>query len=213
MDTISTAQYRKLFELLDQKNVSGQKFQALFTSGLFSDLLDGNIEKVKRDDYRHMLGLSCLSVLTSRTTHDIGSLDDTLDLDVFYKTRSGLDVWENFSSAIIAKAKVSKKKLILTKVYSRDLTSDSFDKVIEKDVGKNHHFEELEVALLIAKMIQKQEGGVAGSLLNYGRVNLFYTASWVVYVYWVTGIRKWRLGTYRRGDIRWVAGLRVFSRN
>jgi hypothetical protein len=212
--TAMLGQARAILQMVEDKGTSAEQLQAILSKGLLTDLLDGNIEKVKRDDFRALLGLSSLSVLTSRTPHDIGPLDNTLDLDIFYKTRAGLYVWNDFVSTIVAKAKVSKKKPTLYKVYGRDLTADALDEAIEKGVGKNHYFEEREVALLVAKMVKKQEGGTAGSLLNNGKANLFYTSSCVVYVRWSADGREWHVGVPRRdGGDRWYAGHRVFSRN
>jgi type IV secretory pathway TrbD component len=212
--TVTLAQVTTVLRMAEDKRVSQEHFQALIDSGFLSDLLGGNTNKVRRDDFRQMLGLDSLCVLTPRILHNIGPLDSTLDLDTFYKTGLGLYIWPDFVSTIVARAKVSKKKPTLTRVYSRDLTAGALDEVIEKGVGKNHYFEELEVALLIARLIRKQQRGIAGILLNKSNTtNIFYTKSCVLSVDWDSNSREWLIRMCLRDDSRWGVGCRVFSRN
>lgn len=49
-------QMRKLIELFE--NAQTEELQALLTSGLLADLRDGDFKSVKRDEFRHLLGLS-----------------------------------------------------------------------------------------------------------------------------------------------------------
>ena len=65
--------------------------------------------------------------------------------------------------------------------------------------------------MVIASLIARQPKGEEGVLLNTGYANLFYTPSYVVYVFWHAGRRGWGVGTYERDDDGWRAGGRVFS--
>lgn len=92
---------------------------------------------------------------------------------------------------------------------SFDLTERLSDEKIEAALGENHLFERGEVYALIGSLIAKQPEGEEGVLLNNGNVNLFYTSSFVVYVYWSDAL--WLVSTWRRGGSDWGAGDRVFS--
>ncbi|MCC6290560.1 hypothetical protein IT398_00585 [Candidatus Nomurabacteria bacterium] len=50
----------RLLNLAQEKNISREQIQALFERGLLSDLLDGNMDKVNREQFRKILGLNTL---------------------------------------------------------------------------------------------------------------------------------------------------------
>ena len=57
MSDVSLEQTTHLLSIISKKGVSGEHLQKLFTSGLFPDLLIGNIDNVDRDEFRKLLGL------------------------------------------------------------------------------------------------------------------------------------------------------------
>mgnify|MGYP001618738111 CR=1 FL=1 len=132
--------------------------------------------------------------------------------DEFFQTRTGLYVYDNFGTRVVAKAR-------LTTAASRarlkrfELGQNMTDEQIEMELGPNHNFSDDEVCWVIAEMIGKQPDGEAGELLNNGYANLFYTSSCVVDVRWNADDRYWRVRTWYRGDDTWFAGARAFSRN
>jgi hypothetical protein len=48
------------FTLMDQKETPDEQLQALYQSGLISDLLDANVSEVNRDEFRRICGLKPL---------------------------------------------------------------------------------------------------------------------------------------------------------
>lgn len=128
----------------------------------------------------------------------------------FFKDREGLYVWDNFKERILASASPTKLGKSF-KLNSFQLTRDALDREIEGDLPKSHLFSETDVCAIVAELISKQPGGKDGLLLSNGRANLFYTKNCVVSVYWNSGGRRWSVNTWRRGGLRWYAGMRVFS--
>lgn len=94
---------------------------------------------------------------------------------------------------------------------SFDLTKDSLDSEIEEALGDNHIFDCGEVYSVIGSLIAKQPKGEEGILLNNEYSNLFYTAAFVVRVYWDSSRGDWRVDVWRRDGRRWGQGYRVFS--
>ncbi len=138
------------------------------------------------------------------------ALGERHDPDVFYHTRSGLYVWDDFRARVVTKAKPSEAGTTF-KVDRFELMRDLTDAEIELPLPKNHFFDETVVCAVIAGLIARQANGEEGLLMNNGRANLFYTGSYVVRVDWDAGRRLSSVDTYRRDVIRWRAGLRVFS--
>jgi hypothetical protein len=115
----------------------------------------------------------------------------------FYRDRAGLYVYSDFLRRVVAQAMPTQSASPATLrrfVLDRDVS----DKDIEDGLGANHNFSESEVCWIVAEMIGKQEGGKAGDLDNTGKANLFYTPSFVVYVYWYRGDREWNVLTWGR---------------
>jgi len=78
----------------------------------------------------------------------------------------------------------------------------------------NHVFaSESEFVAYLDQMIQKQQGGKKGDLLNKGYCNIFYVAGYVVSVSWRSDYRKWYVGAWDLGVRIWGADDRVFARN
>ena len=85
MDKATLKQANQILNLISQKDSSSQQLQALYASGLFSDLLDANVDQVSREKFREMLGLKPL--LPSFT---IG-VRDTSDIQPPYDDREVLE--------------------------------------------------------------------------------------------------------------------------
>lgn len=132
------------------------------------------------------------------------------DPDVFYRTRTGLWVSDDFRSRVVLNAQSTKAGMQYC-VQSFDLTKNLTDEKIEAGLPAEHSFSETEVCGLIASLIVQQPNGEKGELLNNGFANLFYTPSCVVFVYWRAGDREWGVGTWQCDDGGWSAGHRVFS--
>lgn len=125
----------------------------------------------------------------------------------FFKDRKGLYVWNSFINNIVENAKETKAGKEF-KLDSFELLKTAWDEEIEKDLPKKHIFSETDVCAIIASLIEKQPKREEGTLLNNGYLNIFYTPSLVVFVYWDDGewfVRDWLRGYY------WAGGSRVFS--
>lgn len=57
MSTATLDQAKHILVLLGQKNPSRESLNILFKSGFLSDLLDADLSRVSRDDFRKLLGL------------------------------------------------------------------------------------------------------------------------------------------------------------
>lgn len=62
MSDVSLEQGIHVLSVLRDKGIPREQVQKLFTSGLFSDLLDGNLDNVDRDEFRKILGLVELEI-------------------------------------------------------------------------------------------------------------------------------------------------------
>ncbi len=132
------------------------------------------------------------------------------DPNVFFQTRSGLYVWDDFCSRIVAQTKPTAAGTAF-KLNNALLTKDMSDEEIESALPKDHLFGESALCAIIASMISEQPSGKEGKLLNNGYANLFYTSSCVVFVYWYADYREWLVNAWERADDRWRAGRQVFS--
>ena len=166
------------------------------------EIFAGHIETMLEQAINSML------VLAPRGTTTI-TVMERHDPDAFYRTRTGLYVWSDFRSRIVAKARPTEAEAFT--VESAELVRDLTDEEIESALPKKHLFRETELCAVIAGLIAKQSNGEKGALLNTGYANLFYTFSCVVSVRWRADDREWRVFTCRRGAYRWYAGGRVFS--
>ena len=128
----------------------------------------------------------------------------------FYRTCSGIYVWEDFRGRIVSKAKPTEAGASF-KVNIDELGAELTDEEIENGLPKKHLFDESTLCAIIAEMISKQPNGEAGDLENTGYVNLLYTQSCVVGVGWSSGERGWGVYAWDRFGGRWNAGGRVLS--
>ena len=153
--------------------------------------------------------LNSMLVLTPKGVTTI-TLNEKHDPDVFYRTRSGLYVWDDFRSRIVAKAGPSEVGTTF-EVESFELKQDLTDAKIEGALPKEHPFDETQVCAVIAGLIAEQPNGEKGPLINNGYANLFYVGSRVVNVHWDAGRRGWHVYMWRRDNYGWATGVQVFS--
>ena len=71
MKEATLKQAGKVLELIGQKETPCEQLQKLLGSGLFSDLLDANVDSVNRDIFRESIGLKSLGVYAAITGHTI----------------------------------------------------------------------------------------------------------------------------------------------
>lgn len=127
----------------------------------------------------------------------------------FFKSKDGLYVDSDFTSRIL-----SKTSIVPARDYSVQpwkLLSPANDATIESALPEQHTFDESAVSAIIADLISKQPEGAEGALANDGSWNLFYTPEFVVYVFWYSYSRHWRVGAWDRYDDAWDGGYRVFT--
>lgn len=147
-------------------------------------------------------------VLQARDLVTIGPLTQAFDPAKFFVTRKGLWVSDQFTRLVLPMAKIAEPTGVVS-LQSYDLVRSAYDRDIKAEMPHNH-----EVALwVIAKMIEAQEGGKSGPLLNDDYWNIFYIAGFVVFVYWYAYYREWSVIAWHLDDDRWSARCRAFSSN
>ena len=138
----------------------------------------------------------------------VGPLKKKFDPKDFFQTGTGLYIWDSFENRVLSAAGVE-KPAGKAKLKSFDLTRNAYDREIKAELVAKH-----EVKLWhIAKLIEAQPSGEDGPLLNNGYANLFYTASTVVSVVWVSDDRYWDVRVWDLDGRQWLGGSRVFFRN
>lgn len=135
--------------------------------------------------------------------------------DEFYQNRQGLWVSDSFKQLVVVKAQPTGAGMSF-KLKLRPLGRNAIDREIEEELeemlGKGKHlFDETQVSVMFACLIEGQPNGEGGPLLNNGYANLCYLPSSVVLVSWHSGHHEWHVSTWERDDIRWDAGSQVFS--
>jgi hypothetical protein len=214
-DRATFGQANHVLTLISQHNPSAADLD-ITCDGYITDLMEGAKARTlpPRDKFREACGLvkltpiSPLPLLIPRGTVTV-TLKERHDPDRFYRTRSGLFVQPDFRTRIVAKARPSEAGESFNLKYA-DLGRHASDSEIEEALGKSHFFGETQICAIVAGFIAKQPKGEDGTLLG-GAANLFYTSSYVVFVYWIAGRRRWRVNVWSRGSDGWFAGSRVFS--
>ena len=133
----------------------------------------------------------------------------------FFRTRSGLCVWDGFKDLVLKFAKPV-SGVVATTIRKHELVKPANDSQIRSGLPEGHVFQVDELCSHLAGMIQRQSNGGAGELLNNGYVNLFYVQVGsevvVVRVYWNAVYREWGVSAdHQLGDGQWRAGGQVFS--
>jgi hypothetical protein len=169
-------------------------------------ILAGHLELALEQAIRGMM------VLVSRRTVSLQILVQN-NPDAYFRTRTGLWVSNDFRSHIVAKAQwyPAGTSSIVVNVDEISQEDGAADKEIEGALPTRHLFDETDVCAIVETMISKQPNGMEGDLENTGKVNLFYTSSYVVRVGWRAVNVRWYVETWRRDESRWDTGGRVFS--
>lgn len=79
MDKATLKQANQVLNLISQKDPPSDQLQALFASGLLSDLLDANVAEVDREKFRELLGLKLLLPLLTISVSDTSKLQPPFD--------------------------------------------------------------------------------------------------------------------------------------
>lgn len=146
------------------------------------------------------------SVLKALDDITVGPQSETFDHRKFFKTRKGLWVSDEFTSRTKSGSVVIESPAVSLKRF--DLVKHAYDREIKDELPQNHEVQPWQ----IAKLIEAQEGGKDGPLLNNGYWNIFYVGGLAVRVYWHGDHREWRVNAWQLGD-NWYADYRVFSSN
>jgi hypothetical protein len=192
--------------------IEGSSVTALQLKDLFRQIADGSLTGdhvqamlAHRNPFGEKEVPKKLSVLKALDDITVGPLNEAFDHRKFFKTRKGLWVSDDFTSRTKGIG-VCTKSLSLKRF---NLVKDAYDREIKSELPQQH-----EVQLWhIAKLIEAQEGGTDGPLLNDGYWNIFYVAGFVVHVSWNGGRREWYVYAWRLDGSRWHARRRVFSSN
>lgn len=131
------------------------------------------------------------------------TISELRDPDTYFQTRAGLWIYKDFRDLIVAKAAPVSAGMAF-KINVDELGEHLDDERIEAGLSKGHCFDESSVCALLPELIESGR-------LNKGHWYLLYTRSCVVCVFWFGGDREWRVDAWRRGGLRWFAGLRVLS--
>jgi hypothetical protein len=161
-----------------------------------TEILAGRLEAAIEEVVKSMMAL------IRRPQRSI-TISERRDPDAYYHTRSGLYVWDDFRSRVVAKAKPVEAGTVF-KVNEDELGENMTDEQIENGLPKNHLFDESAVGALVAEMIETGQ-------LNKECFYLLYIPSCVVGVDWSSDDAEWSVNAWGRGGSRWSAGCRVLS--
>ena len=148
----------------------------------------------------------------------IGEVSLTLakrhDPDKYYRNRNNLWTYCNFRGVVAAKAKPVKAGTVF-KVNIHQISRNATDRQIERALPARHRFDESAVCAVVARMIQKQRQQESDDLETFNsKSNLFYIDACAVPLTWHDYgriIGQWYVGAWKRDNLGWVAGTRVFS--
>jgi len=133
----------------------------------------------------------------------------------FFRTRSGLCVWDDFKDLVLKFAKPV-SGVVATTIRKHELVKPANDSQIRSGLPEGHVFQASELCGHLAGMILRQPNGGAGQLLNNGYANLFYVQVGsevvVVGVLWSAGYRRWSVFAFQLDVSQWRAGRQVLSR-
>ncbi len=212
----SLNQARKILEIF--ADTPNEQLQAIFASGLLTDLRDGDIEQVDREEFRRVLGLKppVPPLLDIIGTHLVpATTAPFVAKEKFTLKKDGgicSYLHPDFSSWFLGKTEDAKGE---TTLRSARLTKDSLDKAILAELGT---LAETTLTEMFT-MMEAQADGKEGDLLTNGYANIFYIKD-------ITGTGTLRAVRARWADDgwgvvafsveyprRWGGGRRIFSRN
>ena len=169
-----------------------EQIQAILAKGLLVDLRDGNVDEVKRDDFRKLLGLKPLNpplleplgtvTIAATAEHFVAS-----EKFVVYTSRKAKVkiAWlgSNFQEWFLGKTETPAPEVTLK--YGK-LTCYALDEEIRKEIGAER--DETTLAEIYSLM-ERQANGKQGVLLTNGWANIFYVRD--------------ANGVLRAVDVRW----------
>lgn len=223
----SLKQASQILKLVDDKGMPSDQLQALFNSGLLSDLMDANFGQVNRDEFRKVLGLIPVEpkpapvpqpILAHVTVVEVAGIGKFTAADHFKEDTSKKATvaigWlgDNFKSHFLGKIE---ENVPATTLRVHCLTRDSLDKDIRAELTPET--EETTLTCLW-NLLSKQPRGQKGILLTDGRANVFYIKDargnlWAVGAGWDSPDGRWRVHAPSVTDPRgWLEGDQVFSR-
>jgi len=155
---------------------------------------------------RHLTALKHGTALPARTKKFVPK--------TFFKKRG---VWTsgNFKNLILSHAKTV-ASAPETPVVFRDIEQSVKDVEIQAELPEDYVFNGVDSFLpFLAGLIDRQQGGKVGNMLNDGYVNIFHvrigSEVFAVRVYCFAGGSVWLCSASRLDGVRWSAGSRVFS--
>ena len=216
MKNATLRQAGKILKLLS--DTPNEQIQAIINSGLLTDLRDGNISEVDRDEFRKILGLKpnlleLISTMTIPARREKFIASNYFIIDAGEKTKVKISyLGDNFRTNFLNKTE--EISLENTLRYHK-LLKRSVDKPIIAELGGK---EKAETTLTeMFALMEKQGSGESGELLTNGYSNIFYIrdsagALWAVRCDWDDD--GWHVAAGSVEDpLKWHGGRRVFSRN
>ncbi|HEY4519774.1 MAG TPA: hypothetical protein VJH33_01920 [Candidatus Paceibacterota bacterium] len=143
-------------------------------------------------------------------------LGERHDPNAFWQTRSGLYVYDDFKSRIVAVAKLTEARVKFKKLPRFKLGRDGSGEEM-KSARPSSVWTATDFCPWLATKLAKQPNGEEGEFLNNGWVNLFLVEGvngevFVVIVNWSADDRRWFVSTWPLDD-GWLFGIQFGSRN
>lgn len=167
---------------------------------------DGN----KVEDPKHF-------VLGTPTQCTLPAVDKPVDPKQFFKTRTGLYVWDGYYRDRILSVAKKVKSLPALMISHQTLIKAATDAEIRRELPEGHIFQDTSAfCVYLSVMIEQQKNSEDGILLNNGYANIFYVIGkngevFMVGVDWCSDYRRWDVFAWPLGVNRWDAGSRAFS--
>jgi len=131
----------------------------------------------------------------------------------FFKKRG---VWtsKNFKDLVLSHTKTV-ASVPETPVVFCDIEESANDAEIQAELPEDHIFDDVDSLLpFLAGLIDRQQGGTVGDLLNNWYANIFYvrvdSGVFIVRVFWNAGGQEWEVSASSLGGFRRGVGRRVF---
>lgn len=217
MTTFTGKQAGKLIELF--ADTSSDQVQAIYSSGLLTDLRDADVSKVDREEFRRVLGLkplkrplldSCGIVVLHETIEPFVAKNYFVEGVIKTAGVPISSICENFVAWFLGKTEPPRSETALR--YAR-LTDNSMDKRITTQLGVTAETTLADIFCLMRKGSRGEES----ILLTNGFANIFYVRDVngdirTVCLYW--RVDGWVVKALPLGyPSSWLAGDLVFSRN
>ena len=179
---------------------------------LLADLASENGEKVYEEFNKFNRHEPCWVSATQDV--DVETIED-FDPRKFYQDNDFLWIDQDFVDWIVSAAKsvMAGKKFNKAsfRMLDKTTTGNELLKKYPEDV-----WDPADLCVWLTMKLTKQSKGQRGTLLNNGNFNLFLVGGirqkvFVVYVYWDSVVRRWRVAAWHL-DNEWSSGHRFFSK-